>query len=244
MARKFALLIMIFLAASFLACKATDDARITTEVKTKITDDEMLDASDINVDTKGGVVTLEGKVLGKDQEAQAIQLARSVPNVKDVVSRLQIEPQVGSTDPDEKLEETAEKTGEKLEETGEKIGETAEKTGEKLEETAEKTGEKLEETAEKTGEKIEETADKAKDKMEDVNIGGAVDDASTTAKVKMALAKDDTVAAYKIDVDTKNGVVTLTGKVKSSTEAEQAVKVAESIEGVKKVNSVLKVEPY
>jgi len=221
MARKFALLVMIIFAASFVACSANNDARITTEVKTKITDDEILDSTDIAVDTKDGVVTLEGKVIRKDQESHAIEIARTVPNVKDVVSRLQIEPQVGSTNLDEKMENTAETTGEKLEET------------------AEKTGEKLEEIAEKTGEKIADTADKAEDKVDDLKIGEAVDDASTTAKVKLALAKDDQVAAYRIDVDTKNGVVTLTGKVKSPAEAAQAVRVAESIQGVKKVNSGL-----
>ncbi|MCI0411202.1 BON domain-containing protein [bacterium] len=217
MARKFALLVMIFLAVSFMACSASNDARITTEVKAKITDDEILDATDISVDTKEGVVTLEGKITQQDQEAHAIQLARSVPQVKDVVSRLQVEPQIGSTNLDEKMEETAENAGKKLEET------------------AEKTGEKID----GAGEKIAETADKAEDKIDDVNVGEMVDDASTTAKVKLALAKDDQVAAYRIDVDTKNGVVTLTGKVKNAAEAAQAVKVAESIEGVKKVNSDL-----
>jgi hyperosmotically inducible protein len=234
MARKFALFVLILLAASFMACKGSNDAAITTEVKAKITDDEMLDATNINVDTKEGVVTLEGTITRTDQEAHAIQIARSVPNVKDVVSRLQVEPQVGSTDLDEKMEKTAENTGEKLEET-------AEKTGEKLEETAEKTGEKIEDTAEKAGEKIGDLADKTEDKVDNLNVGEAVDDASTTAKVKLALSKDDQVAAYRIDVDTNNGVVTLTGSVKSKAEANRAVQVAGSIAGVKKVNSDLKV---
>jgi hyperosmotically inducible protein len=74
-----------------------------------------------------------------------------------------------------------------------------------------------------------------------LNVGEAVDDASTTAKVKLALAKDDQVAAYRIDVDTNNGVVTLTGNVKSRAEANRAIQVAESIKGVKRVNSDLKV---
>lgn len=223
MARKFALFIMIFIAASFVACSANNDARITTEVKAKITDDELLDATNIDVDTQNGIVTLEGKVIRTDQEQHAIQIARSVPNVKDVVSRLQVEPQVGSTDLDEKTEELAENTGEKLEDA------------------AEKTGDKIEDTAEKAGEKIGDLADKTEDKVDDLNVGEAVDDASTTAKVKLALAKDDQVAAYRIDVDTNNGIVTLTGNVKSPAEADRAVKVAQSIEGVKKVNSDLKV---
>lgn len=234
MARKFALLVMILLAASFMACRGSNDAAITTEVKAKITDDEILDATNIDVDTKEGIVTLEGTITRADQESHAIQIARSVPNVKDVVSKLQVEPQVGSTNLDEKAEETARNTGEKLEET-------AEKTGEKLEETAKKTGDKIEDAAEKAGDKIGELADKTEDKVDNLNVGEAVDDASTTAKVKLALAEDDQVAAYRIDVDTNNGVVTLSGTVKSKAEANRAVQLAESVKGVKKVNSDLKV---
>ena len=237
MARKFALLLMILLAASFMACRGSNDAAITTEVKAKITDDEMLDATNIDVDTKEGIVTLEGTITRPDQETHAIQIARTVPNVKDVVSRLQVEPQVGTTNLDEKTEQAAENTGEKLEDT-------AEKTGEKIADTAEKTGDKIEETAEKAGDKIGELADKTEDKADNLNVGEAVDDASTTAKVKLALAKDEQVAAYRIDVDTNNGVVTLTGNVKSKAEANRAIQVAESIKGVKKVNSDLKVGAY
>ena len=44
-----------------------------------------------------------------------------------------------------------------------------------------------------------------------------------------------------IDVDTKNGVVTLTGTVESQAEADKAVSVAKGIRGVTNVKSKLKV---
>jgi osmotically-inducible protein OsmY len=65
--------------------------------------------------------------------------------------------------------------------------------------------------------------------------GQAVDDAATTAKVKSKLAADPTVAAYTIDVDTQNGVVTLNGHVDSGAAKAQAEKVARDTEGVSDV---------
>ena len=72
--------------------------------------------------------------------------------------------------PEEKAEETEEKTEEKAEETKEnteeKTEETEEKTEEKAEETEEKTEEKAEETKENTEEKTEETEEKTEEKAE------------------------------------------------------------------------------
>jgi hyperosmotically inducible protein len=63
----------------------------------------------------------------------------------------------------------------------------------------------------------------------------AVDDAATTAKVKSKLAADPNVAAYTIDVDTHDGVVTLNGHVDSEAAKAAAEKVARGTEGVKDV---------
>ena len=50
------------------------------------------------------------------------------------------------------------------------------------------------------------------------------------------------VKAYEIDVDTKNGVVTLTGTVKTRAERERALLLARETEGVRNVIDNLKVE--
>jgi hyperosmotically inducible protein len=70
-------------------------------------------------------------------------------------------------------------------------------------------------------------------------VGQAATDASITAAVKMKMADDPLVGAFDIDVDTKDGRVTLTGKVKSQAEADKAVAIARSVEGVKSVSSNL-----
>jgi len=61
--------------------------------------------------------------------------------------------------------------------------------------------------------------------------------------VKMKMANDETVSASKIDVDTSNGIVTLNGQVRSQAEADRAVQLAQSVDGVKTVNNNLTVQP-
>ena len=60
-------------------------------------------------------------------------------------------------------------------------------------------------------------------------------DAGITTNVKTKLAADDTVKAYEINVDTSNGVVTLTGTVENPAAKEQAVVIARQASGVRDV---------
>ena len=70
-----------------------------------------------------------------------------------------------------------------------------------------------------------------------------VGDAKITGKIKTAFAKDKEVSALKINIDTDNkGAVTLKGNVKSQAEADKAVQIAKSTEGVTSVKSELKVQ--
>jgi hyperosmotically inducible protein len=73
--------------------------------------------------------------------------------------------------------------------------------------------------------------------------GEAITDSWITTKVKADLLATDGVTGTGINVDTKDGVVTLTGKVKSKAEADKAVSVARGIKGVTKVESELTASP-
>jgi len=67
-----------------------------------------------------------------------------------------------------------------------------------------------------------------------------MDDAAITAAVKAKLLADPQVGGLKIDVDTRNGVVYLTGDhMKSQAEIDQAVKLAKETSGVKSVENKL-----
>jgi hyperosmotically inducible periplasmic protein len=69
-----------------------DDATITTRVKTSLLNDPVVGGLRIDVDTFKGVVTLSGRVKSKDEEAQAVALARKIGGVTDVKSTLQVQP--------------------------------------------------------------------------------------------------------------------------------------------------------
>uniref|UniRef100_A0A7V4JPN0 BON domain-containing protein n=1 Tax=Thermodesulfobacterium geofontis TaxID=1295609 RepID=A0A7V4JPN0_9BACT len=74
------------------------------------------------------------------------------------------------------------------------------------------------------------------------SVGTQIDDATITTKVKLKLIEDPITKARKIDVDTVNGVVTLTGAVESEEEIKRAVEIAKNVEGVKKVVNNLRIE--
>ena len=67
-------------------------------------------------------------------------------------------------------------------------------------------------------------------------------DASITAAVKTKLLGDTKVGGLKIDVDTKDNVVTLTGTVKSAAERDEAIRLAKNTTGVKSVVNKLIVQ--
>ncbi|HSD44678.1 MAG TPA: BON domain-containing protein [Burkholderiales bacterium] len=73
----------------------------------------------------------------------------------------------------------------------------------------------------------------------DRSVGQTIDDAGITAKVKTALAAEKDVSATSINVDTVQGNVTLSGRVANQTEADRALQVARSVDGVKSVDSKL-----
>lgn len=86
-----------------------------------------------------------------------------------------------------------------------------------------------------------ETAAAAKDAAKDA--GGVIGDAAITSAVKTKFLGDTNVPGLKIDVDTKDGVVTLTGNVPTSSEKERALQLARDTTGVKRVIDQLKIAP-
>jgi osmotically-inducible protein OsmY len=68
------------------------------------------------------------------------------------------------------------------------------------------------------------------------------DDLTITTRVKTALINEPGIAAT-IDVQTFQGVVTLSGKVKSKDEEAKAIAVTRGIRGVTDVKSKLEIQP-
>lgn len=72
-------------------------------------------------------------------------------------------------------------------------------------------------------------------------VAEAVDDAAITTAVKAKLIGDSQVSGTKIDVDTKDGIVTLKGTVKSDEEKSKAIQIARDTKGVQRVEDQLTV---
>lgn len=68
-----------------------------------------------------------------------------------------------------------------------------------------------------------------------------IEDSAVTAAVKAKLLADSTVSGMRIDVDTRDGVVTLTGTVASAAAKTRANELARSTEGALRVEDKLTV---
>jgi hyperosmotically inducible protein len=71
------------------------------------------------------------------------------------------------------------------------------------------------------------------------SMGEYVDDSVITTKIKAKLAADDFLKSFEIGVESRKGVVQLSGFVDSQSTIDKAGKVASSVEGVKSVKNDL-----
>jgi hyperosmotically inducible periplasmic protein len=213
--RSLAVLSASVVSAMLVVACAQSDPGITTAVKSKMAADDTVKSYRIDVDTKDRVVTLSGAVDTTAARTRAIEIARTTNGVRDVVDQLRVEPGVTpTTGIDDPLQR--------------KAGEAADKAGDKAREAGEKAKEKSGEAADKVREAGE-------------NAGDAASDAALTTKVKTKFLADTGVSGLKIDVDSKAGVVTLTGTVPTAAEKRRAMEIAKTTDGVKSVVDRLKV---
>jgi len=206
---------------------AAADAATTAAVKTKLLADTKVGGLAIDVDTKDNVVTLSGKVRSAAERTEAVRLARTTTGVKSVVNKLVVDPSYkGVTDKDDKAKAEAKDAKGTAGRAADKTKEASKDAAVKTKDAAEKAGAKTKEAAEKTGQATKNAAVKTKD---------VVADATITSEVKTKLLGDTKVGGLKIDVDTKDNVVTLTGNVKSVEEKNEALRLARTTAGVKRV---------
>jgi osmotically-inducible protein OsmY len=94
-----ALVVLTLLAGSALVADAAggrsmgekiDDAWITTKVKTKLSTEHVKSLVNVDVDTKDGVVHLQGMVPTMEDKAQAERLARDTDGVISVMNDLKV----------------------------------------------------------------------------------------------------------------------------------------------------------
>jgi len=70
-----------------------DDTVITSRVKTALFDDKDVKSGQINVETRGGIVSLGGFVKGNKIKTRAVEIARGVSGVNSVVDAMYVKPE-------------------------------------------------------------------------------------------------------------------------------------------------------
>jgi hyperosmotically inducible periplasmic protein len=95
-----------------------------------------------------------------------------------------------------------------------------------------------------SGSAAAQAVDTAKEKTKHAvsKTGAVLSDAEITSAVKTKLLADKTVSGSKIDVDTSDGIVTLSGPVRTAAERNQALRLARGTKGVKSVTNKLTLE--
>jgi osmotically-inducible protein OsmY len=73
--------------------------------------------------------------------------------------------------------------------------------------------------------------------------GRSIDDVTITTRVKTVLLNSPDVPGHEIDVQTSQGVVTLSGRVRNSEEQQRALDLAQRVDGVRNVQSKLQIVP-
>jgi osmotically-inducible protein OsmY len=169
-------LMVLAMVGLFVAC-ATPDPVITAKVKAQLMADEAVRSTDINVDTKDGVVTVTGTVETQEAKDHAMRLASETRGVKGVVDMISVKVAAQQGDAPEP----------------------------------------------------------------DRTMGERIDDATITMRVKTQLLDDPAVKGMKIDVDTRDGVVFLTGTARSEAEKDKAIEIARHTQGVRDVQANISV---
>ncbi|WP_229509579.1 BON domain-containing protein [Massilia sp. CCM 8734] len=120
------------------------------------------------------------------------------------------------------------------------VGNAAEKTRAAGATMAAKTERAIDNMADKT----ERAADTMAPKMDRAaeKTGAVVADSVITTKVKADIFKEPELKSMAIHVETEKGVVMLSGFVDSKADAEKAVRLAKSVDGVTSVKSAIKVK--
>jgi hyperosmotically inducible protein len=108
--------------------RAIKDGWLVTKVHSEFVNEDVLSGSNIDVDVKNGVVTLQGTVPSEAARARALELARKNDGVKNVVDQLKIAPASGSN-AERKADRAADKAERAADKAADKTASATRKTG-------------------------------------------------------------------------------------------------------------------
>lgn len=217
------------------------DERIESSAKQSYVFKTYLKNDVVKIQSRDGIVTLTGNVAEESHKALAKETVSSLPGVKSVDNQLEFKGNLPAEKSDGWLSMQVKtlllfkrnvsgiKTQVSVKEGIVTLkGEAANQAQKDL------AGEYAKDVEGVKGVKNEMTVAKALSGSEQT-LSEKVDDASITAQIKIALLTHHSTSAFKTGVETNNGVVTLSGKATSGAGKDMATKVADDVNGVKKV---------
>lgn len=243
-----------------------NDAWITTKAKIALLTTDDLSATSINVDTLDGKVTLHGSVPTEAEKTRAASVAKGIDGVTSVKNLLQVVPEKNEEQveaKDEQLEDRVEQAlaadsrlqGSKIEVASVNKGVvllrgTADSMNDHLValnvagkvqgvrrvESEVQAENRLGDAGSTTGEGVAAKAGAAA-----ASAGATASDMWITSAAKMRLLADGDTPALDVNVDTRDGVVTLFGIVPSEAAKKAAESNARKVSGVKDVRNELQV---
>ena len=122
--------------------------------------------------------------------------------------------------------------------------------GQKLDSALQRTQQKLASAGDKIAQQTDKAVSAVKNKTAEATATGSNAPASTkpladtaiTVSIKTDFLKDPDLSILKIDVDTREGVVTLNGLAENDEARSRAEKIAEGVKGVREVRNFLVVK--
>ena len=223
-----AVLTLTFVSAPAQAqVSAVKDGWLVMKIHSEFVDEDVLSGSNIDVDVKNGVVTLQGTVPSEAARARAIQSAKNNDGVKNVVDQLRIAAPVHDNG---RLDRAQDRSAAAAERAGDKTARAADRAADKSARAADKAEDKMDRAGDKTANAAKTT-------------GRAVDDGWIKSKIyAQYMTEWNTVLDDSdIDIDVQNNMVTLNGTVKSAAAKAKAVSIAKGTDGVKGVKDNLRV---
>jgi hyperosmotically inducible protein len=254
-------LLGLVLGMAMTVSAASSDAWITTKTKMSLLTTADVPATNINVDTVDGRVTLHGKVSTADEKSKAETVARGVEGVRDVRNLLQVVPTTQRNDVKANDSELKQKVGEVLEKDA-RLGESkiaVQSVNDGvvlLSGTAKTLTDQLhaiEVASRVPGVRRVASEVKGPDRLSDRELwnesktpehtaaGSTAGDLWITSATKLRLLADGRTPALDINVDTNAGVVTLFGMVDAAEAKQAAEEDARKVTGVKRVANEIQV---
>ena len=245
---------IMFIAAALLIfsvpnvhAAATMDSRIESSARQSYVFKTYLQGDDIKIQSRDGVVTLTGVVSQNFHKSLAQDTVEGLPGVKNVDNRLETKGSLPTANSDAWLRDkvkvtllfhrsvSAETTEVDVKDSVATLrGEASSQAQKEL------TAEYARDVDGIKDVNNEMTVAKASKKSR--TVGEKIDDASITAQVKMTLLYHHSTSAINTKVETKGGVVTLSGKANNIAEFKLATKLAGDVNGVKSVKNHMSVE--